>query len=136
MQIIALLYTIPLHTFLHSNDFLLKLKNCMDKNFLHRVFPDFFQKISNFPDFPWRSSIFPDRVENLYKSAEEAFHWFILFQRNWRKTEIVHFQSQNITVKHYTFLVIKVRPQPSKLLIFSRFSLLKVASRLLRNLTK
>ena len=132
MQIIALLYTIPLHTFLHSNDFLLKLKNCMDKKFFHRLFPDFFLKISNFPDFPWRSSIFadfPDRVE-------EAFHWFILFQRNWRKTEIVHFQSQNITLKHYTFLVIKVRPQPSKLLIFSRFSLLKVASRLLRNLTK
>ena len=132
MQIIALLYTIPLHTFLHSNDFLFKLKNCMDKNFLHRLFPNFFQKISNFPDFPWRSSIFPDFPDRV----EEAFHWFILFQRNWRKTEIVHFQSQNITVKHYTFLVIKVRPQPSKLLIFSRFSLLKVASRLLRNLTK
>ena len=132
MQIIALLYTIPLHTFLHSNYFLLKLKNCMDKNFLHRLFPNFFQKISNFPDFPWRSSIFPDFPDRV----EEAFHWFILFQRNWRKTEIVHFQSQNITVKHYTFLVIKVRPQPSNLLIFSRFSLLKVASRLLRNLTK
>ena len=132
MQIIALLYTIPLHTFLHSNDFLLKLKNCMDKKIFHRLFPDFFLKISNFPDFPWRSSIFADFLDRV----EEAFHWFILFQRNWRKTEIVHFQSQNITVKHYTFLVIKVRPQPSKLLIFSRFSLLKVASRLLRNLTK
>ena len=132
MQIIALLYTIPLHTFLHSNDFLLKLKNCMDKKIFHRLFPDFFLKISNFPDFPWRSSIFADFLDRV----EEAFHWFILFQRNWRKTEIVHFQSQNITVKHYTFLVIKVRPKRSKLLIFSRFSLLKVASRLLRNLTK
>ena len=132
MQIIALLYTIPLHTFLHSNDFLLKLKNCMDKKIFHRLFPDFFLKISNFPDFPWRSSIFADFLDRV----EVAFHWFILFQRNWRKTEIVHFQSQNITVKHYTFLVIKVRPKRSKLLIFSRFSLLKVASRLLRNLTK
>ena len=52
MQIIALLYTIPLYTFPHSNDFLLKLKNCMDKKFFHRLFPDFFLKIPNFPDFP------------------------------------------------------------------------------------
>ena len=32
----------------------------MDKNFLPLLFPDFFQKISNFPDFSWSSKKFPD----------------------------------------------------------------------------
>ena len=28
----------------------------MDKNFVRLLFPDFFQKISNFPDFSWSSN--------------------------------------------------------------------------------
>ena len=32
----------------------------MDKNFLPLLFPDFFQKISNFPDFSWSCNKFPD----------------------------------------------------------------------------
>ena len=41
-------------------DFFLKLKICMDKNFLPWLFPDFFQKILNYPDFSWFSNKFPD----------------------------------------------------------------------------
>ena len=35
----------------------------MDNNLLHLLFPDFFQKTSNFPDPVWSSNKFPDFPE-------------------------------------------------------------------------
>ena len=43
--------------------FFFKLKICMDNNLLHLLFPDFFQKTSNFPDPVWSSNKFPDFPE-------------------------------------------------------------------------
>ena len=54
--------------------FLLKLKNCTDKNFLPWLFPVFFQKISNFPDFLWPSNKFPDFPWLSWTSGNPVFY--------------------------------------------------------------
>ena len=63
--------------------FLLKLKNCINKNFLAWLFPELFKKISNFPDFPLPSikfpdfPCFPDRVETMYQTIKVYLQKYI-----------------------------------------------------------
>ena len=64
----SIIYTTDCHiqfncTHFCMHIFFLKLKICMDNNLLHWLFPDFFQKTSNFPDFSWSSNKFPDFPE-------------------------------------------------------------------------
>ena len=58
--------------------FLLQLKNSMDENFLHRLFPDFFQKLF-FAD-PLKYSLtfadFPDLVETLFTFLSKHLLFF------------------------------------------------------------